>query len=271
MTLLGPGGNAGAAATPVAGSYCSRPAQADSTTARAAYETFKTTLVTADGAGGALRIYKPDSGTVTGSTVSEGMGYGLLLALYHDDQEVFEQLWRYVASYVNPRGLMDWEMDPAGNVIGTGAASDGDEDIAFALLMAARRWGGRGTLDEDYQVLGVRMVEAMWTYEVDQTRGYMWKPADAWGDVDVTNLSYFAPAYFRVFGEATHNVEGWNAVIDGNYAILELPLNDTLGNADNGLVPAWSSSRGEPVVAYAGAPTHVQNDSTRTPVRIRQD
>jgi endo-1,4-beta-D-glucanase Y len=252
-------------------SYCSLPTQASLATARAAYETFKATVVTANGAGGDLRVWKPDSGTVIGSTVSEGMGYGMLLAVYHDDQAVFDELWRYVARYLNVRGLMDWEVDPQGNVIGTGAASDGDEDIAFALLMAARRWSGRGSLDEDYQVLGVRMVEAMWTYEVDRTRGYMWKPGDSWGDRDVTNLSYFAPAYFRVFGEVTGNIAGWNAVIDGNYAILDLTLNDTLGNADNGLVPAWSNSQGGLVSAYAGAPTHFQNDSTRTPFRIGQD
>jgi endo-1,4-beta-D-glucanase Y len=176
-----------------------------------------------------------------------------------------------VEKYLNANGLMDWEVHAQGNVIGAGAASDGDEDIAFALLMAARRWGGCSSLDEEYQVLGARMVEAMWTHEVDQTRGYMWKPGDAWADRDVTNLSYFAPAYFRVFGEATDNVEGWNAVIDGNYAILEATLNDTLGNADNGLVPAWSNSQGELVMPFSGAPTHFQNDSTRTPFRIGQD
>ena len=65
---------------------------------------------------------KPDSGTVIGSTVSEGMGYGLLLAVYHDDQTVFDQLWRYTAQYLNANGLMDWEVDPDGTVIGSGAA-----------------------------------------------------------------------------------------------------------------------------------------------------
>ena len=262
----------GAAGASGAFGTCSVPSGADSATARSAYETFKTVTVTSDGANGNLRVWKPDSGSEIGSTVSEGMGYGMLLAVYHDDQEVFDQLWLYTAQYLNGNGLMDWEISPDGSrVIGTGAASDGDEDIAFALVMAARRWGGGGSLDEDYLVLATRMIDAMWEHEVDVTRGYMWRPGDSWGNVDVTNLSYFAPAYFRVFGEVTDNVEGWNAVIDGNYTILERTLNDTLGNADNGLVPAWSNSAGEPVVAYSGAPTHFQNDSTRTPFRIGQD
>ncbi len=66
-------------------------------------------------------------------------------------------------------------------------------------------------------------------------------------------------------------MDEWNAVIDGSYAVLDLTLNDMLGNKNNGLVPAWSNSRGETVAAYAGAPTHFQNDSTRTPFRIGQD
>lgn len=252
-------------------SHCTLPTQASEDVAYAAYQTFKTTVVTSEGAGGNLRITKPDSGTVTGSTVSEGMGYGLLLAVYHDDPTTFDALWRYVAEYLNGNGLMDWEVDPSGNVIGSGAASDGDEDIAFALLMAARRWGSRGTLDEDYQVLGARMVEAMWDHEIDTLREHLLKPGDSWGDRDLTNLSYFAPAYYRVFGEATNNVAGWNAVIDGNYTILERTLNTTLGNAENGLVPAWSNSQGGLESAFDGAPTHFQNDSTRTPFRIGQD
>ncbi len=271
------GGAAGAAGAPPMGgagggsAYCSLPTGASVAAARAYYDTFKETVVTADGAQGHLRVWKPDSGSVIGSTVSEGMGYGLLLAVYHDDPATFDELWRYTALYLNDNGLMDWEVDPEGQVIGTGAASDGDEDIAFALVMAARRWGGRGTLDEDYLTLGVRMIEAMWEHEVDEGRGYLWLPGDSWGGRDVTNLSYFAPAYFRIFGEVTGNVDGWNAVIDGNYAVLERTLNDTLGNADNGLVPAWSDSQGNLVSAYDGAPTHFQNDSTRTPFRLGQD
>jgi hypothetical protein len=179
---------------------CILPTGVDPAEATAAFENFETVTVTAEGAGGFLRVYKPDSGTVIGSTVSEGMGYGLLLAVYHDDQALFDQLWRYTALYLNSNGLMDWEIGPDGAVIGTGAASDGDEDIAFALVMADRRWGGRGTLDEDYLVLGTRMIEAMFRFEVDVARSHMWKPGDAWGSRDVTNLSYFAPAYFRVFG-----------------------------------------------------------------------
>lgn len=250
---------------------CFVPDPATSQAAREAYETFVERVVTSEGAAGFLRVWKPDSGTVIGSTVSEGMGYGLLLSVYHDDQETFDDLWRYVELYLNERGLMRWEIAPDGSVLGEGAATDGDVDIAFALVMAHRRFGSEGELD--YRKLGRDMIEAIWDYEIESNslRRYMVRAGDAWGSSDVTNLSYFAPAYMRVFGEETGNVEGWNAVIDANYEILFRTLTAELGNSENGLVPAWSDYSGKPKVAYKDAPTHFQQDSTRTPFRIGQD
>jgi endo-1,4-beta-D-glucanase Y len=272
-TVIGPfvsTGNYPFPRDPVA-SECARPAAASADSVKAAYDAWKTATLSADGAGGFLRVRKPDSGTVIGSTVSEGMGYGMLLAVYFGEQPIFDALWKYTAQYLNAHGLMDWEVDPTGKVIGQGAATDGDEDIAFALLMAARQWGGQGSLSTPYLELAKTMMNAILAFEVDTTRQSMLAPGDAWGGVDVTNISYFAPAYFRVFAEVTGKQTEWNAVIDENYAILARSLNAQSGNADNGLVPAWCNSSGVPVVAYSGAPTHFQNDSTRTPFRVGQD
>jgi len=255
------------------GTFCTYPTTPDDNAARTAYQAFKDATVTADGAGGFLRVKKPDSGTVIGSTVSEGIGYGMILAAYFADQPVFDGLWRYEQSHLNANGLMDWEIGPDNAVTagGTGAASDGDIDMAWALIMADRQWGGKGTLDKTYLEHAKELINAIWEHEVDHSRGEMLMAGDQWGSVDVTNPSYFAPAYFRVFGKVTGQVENWNKAIATNYTILEKSLNATNGNASNGLVPAWCDSSGKPVVAYAGAPLHFQNDSTRVPFRVGQD
>ncbi|HEY5959472.1 MAG TPA: glycosyl hydrolase family 8 [Polyangiaceae bacterium] len=257
----------------VHGQYCVHPTSVDNERVRAGYAAWYQATVTSDGAGGFLRIKKPDSGSVIGSTVSEGIGYGMLLAVYMNDQHLFDQLFKYEQSHVNAHGLMDWEIGPDNQITsgGHGAATDGDEDIAWSLIMADRQWGGGGTLADSYLNFAKRLIDAIWTYEVDQERGYLLKPGDAWGNVDVTNPSYFAPAYFRVFGQVSGKTEEWKQVIAGNYDILERSLNAASGNQDNGLVPAWCDSTGKPVVAYSGAPTHFQNDSTRTPFRVGQD
>ncbi len=253
------------------GEYCIRPGGIDDAEASAAYDLWRQTTVTADGAGGFLRIRKPDSGTVIGSTVSEGIGYGMILAVAFDDQELFDNLWKYEQLYPDSRGLMNWEVDPNGDVIGNGAATDGDEDMAWALLMADVRWGGAGTLSGTYLAFALDLIERIWLYEVDHTRNEMLKAGDQWGVQNVTNPSYFAPAYFRLFAEVSGRGAEWNQVIETNYDILDKSLNEQSGNQDNGLVPAWCDSEGTPVEAFAGAPLHFQNDSSRTPFRIGQD
>jgi endo-1,4-beta-D-glucanase Y len=275
------GTSAGGAANPTGASfpfpvnatsaYCDYVTDYDPTKVRDAYEDWKATTVTSDGAGGHLRVWKPDSGTVIGSTVSEGIGYGMLLAVYMDDQTVFDELWKYEQLYLNGNGLMHWEIDPSGNVIGTGGATDGDEDMAWALVMADRQWGGQGSLDKPYIDHARDLIEAIWEHEIDHGRNGMVKAGDEWGDVDITNISYFAPAYYRVFGQVTGREAEWNQVIATSYDIIERSLNAESGNQDNGLVPAWCTSGGVPTEAYGGAPLHYQQDSTRTPFRVGQD
>ena len=258
------------------GTFCTYPTTPDDGAARSAYQAWKDATVVSDGAGGFLRVRKPDSGSVIGSTVSEGIGYGLILAVYFGDQSVFDRLWRYEQLHLDGNGLMNWEIGPDGAVTtggqgGAGGATDGDVDMAWALVMADRQWGGQGTLDKTYLTYAKDLIGRIWTYEVDHTRGEMLKAGDSWGDVDVTNPSYFAPAYFRVFGRVTGQVDNWNKAIDANYAILSRSLNASSGNADNGLTPAWCDSSGKPVEAYSGAPLYFQNDATRVPFRVGQD
>jgi endo-1,4-beta-D-glucanase Y len=255
------------------GTFCTYPTQPNDQAVATAYQAWKETTVTAEGAGGFLRVKKPDSGSIIGSTVSEGIGYGMILAAYLGDQAVFDGLWGYTLLHLNGNGLMNWEIGPSGAVTsgGMGGATDGDVDMAWALVMADRQWGGQGALAKSYLDYAKELIGNILTHEVDHTRGEMLKAGDQWGDVDVTNPSYFAPAYFRVFGQITGQVDSWNQVIDANYAILARSLNAASGNASNGLAPAWCDSSGTPVEAYAGAPTHFQNDATRVPFRIGQD
>ena len=166
---------------------------------------------------------------------------------------------------------MNWEINPQGTAAsGTGAASDGDEDMAFALVMADKKWGGRGSLADSYLAIAKRQIGLIWTYEVDHAMGDVLTPGDQFGGAAIINISYFAPAYYRVFGQVTGNTTDWNKVVDSSYRVLQATLNDANGNSSNGLVPAWSTPGGVPM-APPGKPTNHQLDSCRTPFRIAQD
>jgi endo-1,4-beta-D-glucanase Y len=240
---------------------------------RRAFQAWKDELVTADGAGGHLRVRRPNSpGAEVNSTVSEGIAYGMMIAVAMDDRDLFDELWKYSQLWLNGNGLMQWYINAAGTqALGTGGATDSDEDIAWALVLADRQWGGQGSLDDTYLNLAKRQIDAVWQHEIDHSRGDMVLAGDDWGDNVIFNPSYFAPNEYRIFGEVSGNVEGWNRVIDTGYEILAASLNQASGNADNGLAPAWCDPEGVPKVPFDGGPTNYQYDSARVPFRIGLD
>jgi endo-1,4-beta-D-glucanase Y len=237
---------------------CAYPTGASNDDLMAAYNHWKTLVVTANGAAGELRVQRTtESGF---DTVSEGIGYGMIVSVYMNDQGTFDKLWRYSLKFPDAVGLMNWQISSSGGVAGKGSATDGDEDMAWALVMADRQWGGQGTLASSYLDLAKGLIAKMWQYDVDHGRGEMLKPGDGWME-DKTNPSYFAPAYYRVFAQVTGDTN-WMKVVDSSYSIIAQAL--THGNADNGLVPDWCTSNGSPQGAYS-------YDACRTPFRIALD
>src|SRR4051812_30978710 len=75
---------------------CGYPAGYRNEDVQAAYDQWKRDTITADGAGGHLRVKRPNEPVLDkDSTVSEGIGYGMLIAVYMDDQTTFDELWKY--------------------------------------------------------------------------------------------------------------------------------------------------------------------------------
>jgi len=249
------------------------PTHAQHEDALAAFRAWRQEIVTAEGARGYLRARRPDTPDgVPNSTVSEGIAYGMIIAVMVDDQPLFDDFYRYALCFENKSGLMDWYIAPDGESrLGVGAATDSDEDIAWALSMAHRQWGGSGALSDTYLAHAKRQIERVWETEVDHDRyPDMLLPGDDWRGQNVFNPSYFAPQQYRIFAEISGN-SGWNRVIDRGYQVVENSLNEANGNRANGLVPAWCDASGTPVEAFPGALMNYQYDSARLPFRIGQD
>lgn len=249
------------------------PTNASHEDALRAFHAWRAEIVTAAGARGYLRARRPDTPDgVPNSTVSEGIAYGMIIAVMLDDQPLFDDFYRYALCFENKSGLMDWYIAPDGESrLGVGAATDSDEDIAWALVMAHRQWGGHGALLDTYLAYAKRQIENIWQTEVDHADyPHMLLPGDDWRGQNVFNPSYFAPHQYRIFAEISGN-SGWNHVIDRGYEIIEQSLDEANGNRTNGLVPAWCTANGVPVEAFPGALTNYQYDSARLPFRIAQD
>lgn len=251
---------------------CVYPTGACSKDARAAYEEWKQKLVVTDGAGGFQRVNRPDTEAgLANSTVSEGIAYGMILAVFMDDQTLFDNLWQYSQLHLNGKGLMIWIIDPSGNPANessgqpaSGSATDADEDMAWALALAAQKWGTSPTLGA-YKPIAVHLMGLVYANEAD-TRYDLFNAGDSWGTTFAWNPSYFAPYEYRVFAKLdTEHAAGWNKLIDKGYQVL------AASQQASGLVPAWTDASGKPAAAWSGGPTQYQYDAVRVPFRVGID
>ena len=231
------------------------PVARNANDAEAAYLLWKNTYVTQQGAGGFRRVVWDDNS----STVSEGIGYGMLLAANYNDKALFDDLWKYYNLHLDANGLMHWKINSQGVVSGQNAATDADQDVAFALLLADQQWSNAGPSNYLQDAKG--LLEKILRYEVEPLT-YVLKPGDVWGGSAITNISYFAPAYYRIFSVVT-GCSDWERVRAVAYEILQKTAHPVTG-----LVPDWSDREGHCIQGYG---CDYKYDATRTPWRIALD
>lgn len=151
---------------------------------------------------------------------SEGMSYGMMIAVQMGRKAEFDALWNWAATHMRyatgPRkGYFRWQCQPKGcGDFGKDAvpASDGEEYMATALLMAASRWGnGQGLYDYTAQALA--LLDVMLNKEringgvVDGVRS-MFSPKHGQvvfvpiGDAaDFSDPSYHLPAFYELWAQ----------------------------------------------------------------------
>jgi len=233
-----------------------------------AYNEWKSNYVTSEGTkvSGQLRVHTGAGGISWGgssypySTVSEGQGYGLLISVVMDDKEVFDSLWRYYDYYKNGNGLMAWLVDRYGNVVDWGAATDGDLDAAFALILADKQWGSSGVIN--YRQEALTLLNAIMEEEIEYG-SYVVKPGDNWGGSHVTRPSDYMIGFFRVFRKFTGDSR-WDNVINRCYSTLNYFYN----TYNTGLVADFCRADGTPAEGFS---YNYGYDACRVPWRIGMD
>ena len=235
------------------------PQNANDQHVQTAYSAWKNAYLTEEGAPeGALRVRRPRNND---DTVSEGIAYGMLITAMMEDKEEFDQLYVYYNSFLDPNGLMNWQVTSNQLVVGHNAATDADVDIAYALLLAHRNFGDQEYLDEAKRLIGLIKTHML------EPGTLVLKPGDEFGGSDITNPSYFAVSYFKVFAEVM-NDDDWNTATDVCYEILFKSWNETTG-----FVPDWCNVEGQTGFFnnYANGGAWFFFDAARTPWRMALD
>jgi hypothetical protein len=165
--------------------------------------------------------------TSTYITVSEGMGYGMLISVVmagHDPdaRATFDALLTTVRArpaYGIPASsggqyLMDWRLDASGNSAGDGwNAMDGDLDIALALLMADKQWGSTGAWNYKQEALNTIGALKAWNMKPDGTTKGL-------PSANNNRTSDYMVGHFRAFKRATGDTV-WDLAVDRAYWLLD--------------------------------------------------
>lgn len=163
-------------------------------------------------------------------TVSEAHGYGMMLTALmagHDPEarQIFDGMVTYFREHptASHSNLMSWnQSNGCADVQGNDSASDGDLDIAYALLLADRQWGSCGAID--YGGLALDVLVDIEAGELDASKRYVllgdWVTPSSGAFYDATRSSDFMPDHLRSFQAATLN-PAWSDVADQTYQIFD--------------------------------------------------
>ena len=193
---------------------------------------------------GAGLIHRPKS-EAPGDAVSEGVGYGMLVALYANDQASFNKMWDAANTVMWDQCYYNWQMAANGKITGKGAASDAEEDIALALIFAdklvsAGKWKAYTStkFGYDYKTHAQKILDCMWSSKQITSSGIL-APGAGWGGNEFVNPGYFSPAWYKIFAKFDSNGERWNQVVDKSYEIISKSPGYSMG-----MVPDWMTPNG---------------------------
>ena len=143
---------------------------------------------------------------------TEGLSYGMMIAVQLNKKEVFDRIWRWSKKYVQhqkgPReAYFAWSINPQTMKKNSeGSASDGELYFITSLIFASNRWGNNTGID--YYAEARRILDAMWKKDgtgniynliniehkqitfVPEGDGYKW-----------TDPSYHLPAFYEIWAE----------------------------------------------------------------------
>ena len=239
---------------------------------------------------------------------TEGMSYGMMIAVQFGEKDIFDRLWRWSKRYMqhqdgNRKGYFAWSCKTDGTRNAEGAASDGELYFITALIFASNRWGNDTGIN--YKAEAQRILDCIQPREYTpearpgfggfgpQQSGpqhmYLIDPAtklitftpDGFGQ-RFTDPSYHIPAFYEVWARWAEDGRSdyWNECAAKSREFLHKAINEKTGlNADNCQydgsemqTPRFPGMQQRP----QGAPRRMGNnnfryDSWRVPMNIALD
>lgn len=187
---------------------------------------------------------------------SEGMSYGMMIAVQLNKKEEFNRLWKWAKTYMQYKegpykDYFAWQLRDNGIVIGQTPASDGEEYFATALIFAAGRWGNADGIF-NYQ----KEADAILTACIEKEKANNGTPGGVTNLFNITQKqvvfvpqgsaatftdpSYHLPAFYEIWARTqTKNRMTWTGVAKTSRAFFVKAAHPTTG-----LFPDYSTFEG---------------------------
>lgn len=217
---------------------------------------------------------------------SEGMSYGMMIAVQLDKKEEFDRLWKFAKTYMQhktgPRaGYFAWQVsgsDPY-TVLDSNSASDGEEYFAMSLFFAAHRWGN-GTDMFNYEAEAQNLLDLMLNLET-RNGGVVRGLTNVFNKTEkqvvftpegpnalYTDPSYHIPGFYKlwaIWGDQDNQL--WEDIADTSEVLLLKAMHPTTG-----LTADYTTFNGEPKATGFNANSHIfAYDSWRVIGNIAMD
>ena len=220
---------------------------------------------------------------------TEGMSYGMMIAVQFGEKDIFDRLWRWSKRYMQHqdgvrKGYFAWSCKTDGTRNAQGAASDGELYFITALIFASNRWGNDTGIN--YKAEAQHILDCIQphdnTYLIDPETKLITFTPDGFGQ-RFTDPSYHIPAFYEVWARWADDGRSdlWNECARKSRDFLHTCINKQTGlNGDqcqyDGSEMQMPRFPGMPQRPQGEAPRRNGNnnfryDSWRVPMNITLD
>jgi len=193
--------------------------------------------------------YMLDTGNLDVRT--EGMSYGMMMAVQLDLRDVFDRLWKWTYKHMymsdgENAGYFAWSCNPDGTKRSNGPAPDGEEYFALALFFASHRWGD-GPPPLDYGAKARELLSVCVHKGEDGIGHPMWnrhnKLIKFVPNCEYTDPSYHLPHFYELFALWANEEDRafWKEAAEASREYLKLAC-----HPETGLAPEYAYYDGMP-------------------------
>lgn len=202
---------------------------------------------------------------------SEGMSYGMMIAVQTGHKEEFDKLWNWAKNHMWHKsggwdGYFAWQRNESGSGGDDNCAPDGEMYFMMSLLFAANRWN-----DSQYMEDAQYILKKMWDngqHSLFNPQHYVITFQPQGNENNFSDPSYDLPAYVDLFARwSTSNQDKWSKAAKATRDHLYKS-----SNTKSGLFSDYNNFDGTPHgVSYNGNAEKYMYDAMRCAMNFGMD